>query len=72
MRRMQPVNKFEQFENSLYSENLRGYHELEAMKHGLAARLGLCERDALELAVRIVIAADTTNARMSSAKMSRG
>jgi hypothetical protein len=46
----------EQFAENLYRENLRAFHELEAMRYGIMARLGFSEPDALELAVAIVAA----------------
>jgi hypothetical protein len=44
------------FAENLYRECPRAAYELESMKYGLMARLGMGERDALELAVRIVAA----------------
>lgn len=48
------LSRSEQFAENLYRENLRGFYELEAMRYGISARLGLNEEDALELAVAIV------------------
>jgi hypothetical protein len=50
----QTATDFEQFRESLYQENLRGAWELESMKYGIMARLGLDEPGALELACKIV------------------
>lgn len=47
---------FEQFAENLYRESPRGAYALESMKFGIMARTGLNERDALELACRIVLA----------------
>jgi hypothetical protein len=46
--------EFEQFQEALYQESPRGWAELEAMRYGIMARLGLQEPDALELAIKIV------------------
>lgn len=48
-------NVFQQFQDNLYAENLRGGYALEAMKFGIMSRTGLSETDALEVAVRIVL-----------------
>lgn len=49
------MTQFDRFAENLYRENLRGFHELQAMKHGLMARLPLDEAGALELATKIVL-----------------
>ena len=54
------MNRYEEFAQNLYSENLRGFYELEAMRYGIMARVGLTEKDALELAVKIVAIDDET------------
>ena len=51
---MKQPNKYEQFLNNLHRENLQGYNEMQAMRYRIAARLGLNEGDALELAAGIV------------------
>jgi hypothetical protein len=51
---MKQPNDFEKFTESLYQESPRGWAELEAMRYGIMARLGLDEPEALELAVKIV------------------
>lgn len=53
---MKQTTVFEKFLEALYQENLRGAWELESMKYGVMARLGLDEPDALELACKIVAA----------------
>jgi hypothetical protein len=45
---------FEQFADALYQESPRGWAELESMRYGLMARIGLDEPEALELAVKII------------------
>lgn len=47
-------NEFEKFSENLYHESPRGWAELESMRYGIMARLGLQEPDALELAIKIV------------------
>jgi hypothetical protein len=59
---------FEQFTVDLYRESPRGWAELESMKFGIMARLGLNEPDALELVTKIV--ASPKSVKQEKKKMS--
>jgi hypothetical protein len=63
MRTRFKLNQYEQFSENLYRENLRAFHELEALRYGIMARLGFSADDALELVTAILIAVDRKEAQ---------
>ena len=66
---MNQMTVYEQFREQLYQENLRGAWELESMRYGIMARLGLSECDALELACKIVIGAPEASDKQPQNKL---
>ncbi len=53
---------FETFAENLYRESPRAAWELESMKYGIMARIGLPEPDALEIVCRILATGSPTDA----------